>query len=90
MTFNKPTISEFDGWRNSPVGRWFFDHYLQGYADEGAKINGKAAGTYTSTEDHITLVRNAGFITGVEHAIHVDPLEGERNEAKSNGEFPFS
>ncbi|KKL73857.1 hypothetical protein LCGC14_2070690, partial [marine sediment metagenome] len=27
---NKPTMSEFDGWKHSTVGRWFFDEFLQG------------------------------------------------------------
>lgn len=89
-----PSISEYDGWRNSPVGRWFFDTYLQGYADASAGINGRAVGGVedTSGKEFLTYVKNAGVISGVEYAILSDPFEEEREEREhedtSGGETP--
>jgi hypothetical protein len=78
-----PTIHDFDGWRNSPVGQWFFEYVLQGLADEAARQNGRAVGTYaTRDEDYLTYVRNAGHISGVEYAITLDPFETERESLK--------
>ena len=85
---NQPKITEYDGWRSSAIGIWFFEHYLQGYADEAANINGRAVGTYpTKDEDHMTYVRNAGHINGVEYTINNDPFEEERNESEVNREI---
>lgn len=76
----RPTVSEFDGWRQSVVGIWFFEHYLQGYADFSAGQNGRAVGLYsTSHEELMTYARNAGVIQGVEYAIGTDPFEEERS-----------
>lgn len=90
-----PSINDFDGWRNSLVGQWFFEYVLQGLADEAARLNGRAIGTYaTKEEDYLTYVRNAGHISGIEYAITLDPFEVEReslkeanDEAKSNREI---
>lgn len=77
-------ISDFDGWRNSPVGIWFFD-LLREYADEAAKINGRAPGSYlTAHEDFVAFIRNAGHIDGIEYVINFDPFEEERNESEGN------
>ena len=80
---NQPKQSEYDGWRNSAVGIWFFEHYLQGYADTAAIENGKSAGRYPAKdEDHMICVRKAGHISGVEFTINADPFEEEREEKK--------
>lgn len=76
---NQPKLTEFDSWRNTAIGIWFFEHYLQNYVDAAAMENGKAAGTYTSKDiDHMIFVRNAGLIHGIEYAINIDPFEEER------------
>lgn len=89
---NAPKLNEYDGWRNSAIGIWFFEHYLQGYADLAAIENGKAAGTWTDIgRDHMNYVRNAGHVSGVEFVINNDPFEGEREELDENisgGETP--
>lgn len=79
----QPTINDYDGWRNSLVGQWFFEHVLQTYADESAKENGKMPGSlYQAHEDFAVYVRNAGHITGVEYVIHLDPFEDKRQSLK--------
>jgi len=87
---NKPTMSEFDGWKHSTVGRWFFDEFLQGYADISAGQNGRGVGVVEETVDKelLTFVRNAGVILGVESVIAgiseeddlLDPFAEERRE----------
>ena len=87
--------NEFDGWRNSPVGRWFFDTYLQGYADVSAADNGRSVGNLeaTSFEDYAVHVKNAGIVEGVEYAINADPFieerEGVSDEGEGRGAVPF-
>jgi len=79
---NTPKMSEFDGWRASPVGRWFFEVVLQGYADASAGINGRAVGSLEESQgkEILTYVKNAGVISGIEYAIACDPFEEERQE----------
>ena len=87
-------INEFDGWRNSPVGRWYFDTYLKGYADAAAAENGRSLGNLaeTSFEDYAIHVKNAGIVEGIEYAIHTDPFieerEGAIDESESRGAVP--
>ena len=82
MTVNSPSITEFDGWRASPTSQWFFEVFLQGYADAMAGENGRGVGRIEETADRelLTFVRNAGVISGVEIAINIDPFEDEREE----------
>jgi len=84
-----PKMQEYDGWRNSAVGIWFFETFLQSYADEAARQNGKAPGSYQSQwEDFAAYVRNAGYISGVEYTITIDPFEETRHEIESHREVP--
>ncbi len=78
----RPLMREYDNWRRSSVGQWFFEHYLQEYADEGARLNGRQIGQM----EYDVCVRNAGVIEGVEYAITADPFEEERDEAESRRE----
>ena len=73
---------DFDAWREMPVGRWFFDQVLQGYADEAAKENGRAVGSLEETQgkEFMSFVKNAGHISGVEYVINLDPFDEERQE----------
>jgi hypothetical protein len=79
---NKPHMSDYDAWRNSSVGLWFFEHHLQGEADLSASENGRAVGLFSPAIDYMTFVRKAGVIEGIEHAINSDPFEVEREEQK--------
>ena len=90
---NRPSISEFDGWKNSPVGQWYFRVYLKEYADLAAGENGRGVGRVEETVDaeFMTFVRNAGVIQGVESVINgiteedllLDPFVEERDEIES-------
>jgi hypothetical protein len=66
--------SDFKGWRHSPMGLWFFDQYLQDYADASANVNGRMPGAGIDPD---TLVLNAGVINGVEFTIDANPWEDE-------------
>ena len=79
---NIPSISEFDGWKASIVGQWYFEHYLQGYANATAEENGRAVGKRGASfeDDYMILARQAGIVEGVEFAITADPFEEERKE----------
>ena len=79
-----PTIREYDGWRATATAQWFFEVYLQGYADVMAGENGRAAGAFEDTEGKafMTFAKNAGVIQGVEDAISLDPFAEEREELK--------
>ena len=85
---NRPTMSEFDGWKNSATGIWFFEHYLQGYADIMAGENGRGVGVIEETigKELLTFVKNAGVICGVESVISLDPFDDEREELENNDE----
>ena len=79
---NRPTIREFDRWRNTEVGIWFFDVHLKGWADAMAMENGRGVGRVEDSEDmeFMTVVRNAGVVQGVDNAITEDPFVDEREE----------
>ena len=81
-------MKEFDGWRASPVGVWFFETVLQGYADASAGINGRAVGSVEDSQgkEIMTYVKNAGVINGVEYVIALDPFEDERPEEGNDEE----
>jgi hypothetical protein len=85
---NTPKMSEFDGWRASAVGRWFFEVVLQGYADASAGINGRAVGSLEESQgkEILTYVKNAGVINGVEYVIELDPFIEERQELEDETE----
>ena len=82
---NKPTMSDFDGWRNSATGVWYFEHYLQSYADMQAQENGRSVGRIEedTQQEFITAVRNAGVIQGVDNVVSLDPFEEEREELEN-------
>ena len=82
----RPTISEYDRWKRSPVGVWV-DEYRQEQADMIAGENGRAVGTFENMdEDYMKCVRMAGFVAGIEDAINHDPFEDEREEQESESE----
>jgi len=92
----RPTINEFDAWKSSFAGQWFFGEYLQGYADALAGANGRSAGLIEGDQEKeiVVLVRNAGIISGVESVIlgatedgaELDPFQEEREyAAESDG-----
>ena len=101
---NKPKMNEFDGWKNSSTGLWYFNVYLQQYADRAAGENGRGVGRVEDTVDSefMTFVKNAGVIQGVENVINgtkeevdkdydslMDPFYEERqDEDPSGGEEP--
>ena len=76
----EPTLQEFDGWKHSSTGKWFFEHYLQGYADESAGVNGRSFGQMSEVKDDDFMIHvfNSGVINGVEYAINTDPFEDAR------------
>ena len=84
IKMHQPTLQEFDSWKNSSIGKWYFEFYLQGFADKSAQENGRSFGLISEVkdEDFMIHVRNSGFITGVEYAINTDPFEDSREEAK--------
>ena len=84
---NEPKMSEFDGWRSSPVGAWYFE-VLQGYANASADMNGRQVGSMEDSQgkEFMTYVKNAGVINGVEYAINLDPFEDRRQELESEAE----
>ena len=87
---NRPTMAEFDGWKNTAVGAWYFHHYLQGFADIYAMENGRAVGNRGASmhEDYMILAKQAGIVEGVESVINgiseedelLDPFAEERNQ----------
>ena len=78
----KPTLREFDEWRTTSVGKWFFDEVLVKDAQERAMLNGRAVGVRGPTlyEDYMILAKEAGVIEGILYAINEDPFEDERKE----------
>ena len=91
----KPKMRQFDGWKSSAVGQWFFREYLQDYADSSAMENGRQFGRVeeTAEKEVMTAARNAGVIQGVDDVINgirdteeesynsqLDPFAEEREE----------
>ena len=76
----KPTLSQFDAWK--AAGQWYFEVYLQGYADATAEENGRSVGNRGATlqDDYMILAKMAGVVEGVEFAITSDPFADEREE----------
>ena len=79
---NPPKMKEFDGWRNSVTGIWFFEYVLPDYARLTAEENGRSVGNRGDTmqEDYMILAKQAGIVEGVEYAATLDPFENEREE----------
>ena len=81
---NEPKISEFDGWRESSVGRWFFEVVLQGYADafpimtlteegEGYRVLGELYSVMPSVMDRVNSIEGgAGYIP---YIVDVKPID---------------
>jgi len=96
----RPKKAEFDQWKSTHVGVWFFQEYLQGYADESAGINGRGVGRVeeTAEAEFMTFVRNAGVIQGVESVIDgiteedptLDPFYEERADEVESAESSAS
>ena len=84
---NQPGMNDFDMWKLSPVGQWYFDVHLKKLAEESAYQNGVSAGIRESSleADHMHHVWQAGWIHGVLDAIANDPFIEER-EAKDESE----
>jgi len=82
---NRPTMAQYDGWRASPAGQWFFGVYLQEVANQTAEDNGRSVGNRGSTlhDDYMILAKQAGSVDGIEFAINHDPFEDERKETES-------
>ena len=91
---NTPTLIEFDSWKNSPIGVWYFREYLQGFADAMARENGRNIGGFEDSESKafMTSVKNAGVIKGVDDVINgiteeddlLDPFAEERNDDETH------
>lgn len=83
---NRPTMSEFDGWKNSPMCIWYFE-YVQDQADKMAGENGRTVGQFDDKGvDHMKAVRMSGFVAGMEDVINHDPFLEERQELKDEAE----
>ena len=81
---NRPTMSEFDGWKNSATGIWFFE-YVQDQANDMAGENGRKIGLFDDKGvDHMSGVRMSGFVAGMEEVITHDPFLEEREELESD------
>ena len=81
---NRPTMAEFDGWKNTAVGAWYFE-YVQDQADKIAMANGRQVGQFENEGvDHMIAVRQAGFVKGMEDVITHDPFEDEREEKEND------
>lgn len=81
-----PKLTEYDGWRNSAISIWFFEHYLQTWVNKQAIENGKALGSFPKDEDYLTYVKNAGIIKGIEDVINEDPFEEERESIEEESD----
>ena len=80
---SQPTISDFDDWYHHPITKWYFQ-YVQENADGLAGANGRQIGLMDSEGiDHMTAVRMAGFVAGMEDVINHDPFVEEREERQS-------
>ena len=86
----QPTISEFDGWKDSPVGQWYFRTYLAEYARKVAEEAGRSIGMMGETfdTDYMYHAKEAGRVDGIEAVVSgiteenplLDPFEAEREE----------
>ena len=77
--------SDFDQWRDGPVGKWFFDTIL---AEEIARRDAAiGSGSALSNDPYETLrgySEEVGITAGLELARRIDPFKEERNESRSD------
>ena len=76
----QPTMREFDEWKHTEVGKWFFNHFLQGYADQEAMRNGRMDEDEARYSDSNRRTYNAGVVAGVDFAIEIDPYMEDREQ----------
>jgi len=80
---------DFDQWRQSPVGRWFFEEQLtKEIARRDTEIGSGAAlsdDPYKTLRAYAELV---GIGAGISFACRFDPFKEKRNEAKSDRPTP--
>lgn len=77
--------TDYDIWRYSPVGKWFFDTMLT--EEISLHEHALGGGSVLSDEPYKTSIRYAeavGIIAGIELTCALDPFKEERNEAESN------
>jgi len=89
---NAPNMKDFDDWKSSPTGQWFFGRFdvdgsviekgwLQEQADLRAQDIGRSMGRQDMPDkDHMEAVRQAGFVYGIEYALEIDPWEREGSD----------
>ncbi len=84
----KVSKQEFDAWRNSVVGREFFQE-LKDFSDASALQIGQG-GTLRPTAEETALVtaNQTGFVTGIDAIIAHDPFIGTRREDKGDRTTP--
>ena len=77
---------EFEAWRHSPVGKWFFDEVLEKQISAYARY---LADGYCKAENPNVVAMHyfdqVGIIAGIESVRNLDPF-GDMNEDSSNWE----
>ena len=74
-------ISEYDAWRNSRVGIWFFEEWLPEQSRNLAEHNGRSVGAEPTLEqDYMSLAKRSGLVEGIDAVADADPFIDEREE----------
>ena len=71
----EPTRDDFEAWRNSPIGEWFFNEISEEAEKSAADQGAGSCLNYDSSESTALRYANVcGYINGIAYVVGLDPF----------------